>query len=129
MKHDYPDIHGLTDEDPIWYDEGGVPRYVAFFPDLCPSVYARWVVLLRIACSGCDQQFLVEMHGGGAFGWSPDRFGELHYGDPPRHPGPHDHGCVGDTMNCDDLEVVEVWGKSDKNLEWERHPEHEGPIE
>jgi len=47
---------------------------------------------------------------------------ELHYGDPPRH------GCVGDTMNCDDLEVLEVWHRPAFG-DFERHPELEGVID
>ena len=124
MKHMYPDILALSEDQPIWYDMDGVPRYAQFSPELCPHVYARWTVLMQIACQECGRKFSVEMHGD-IFGRRPTRWGELHYGDPPRHGLP----CVaGDTMNCDDLLLLEVWLKPSTG-EWERHEEHEGPMD
>ena len=124
MKHNYPDILALTENPPFWHDMDGVPRYAHFSPELCPNIYARWTVLMLIACQECQKRFLVEMHGD-ILGRRPDRWGELHYGDPPRHGKP----CTaGDTMNCEDLRLVEVWVKNAK-VEWERHEEHEGPID
>ena len=43
-----------------------------------------------------------------------------HYGDPPRH------GCVGDSMNCIDVHIVEAWENSyNRGFEWVRNPEIE----
>lgn len=119
MKASYEDILKRIPEEPKWYDTNGTPRYDDFLPDNCPNIYARQVILLRIACQACRKVFDVEMHG--------DWYGlikrpkNLHYGDPPSH------GCVGDTMNCEDLEVLQVWAK--ENFDWERYPEEEGIIE
>ena len=127
MLASYDDIRQKIKEDPQWYDENGVPRYSKFSPELCPDIYADEVVLLEIACQDCERRFLVEMHWGQHLkifdrhheslsnqlrrwlkqkkrGWTP-----IHYGDPPHH------NCVGDTMNCYDLKIIEFWrrGKFD----------------
>lgn len=119
MHTGYNDIKERIDEEPTWYDVNGCPRYGEFTPEHCPNIYARTVVLLCIACQACGEEFCVEMHGD-VFSdiEHPDK---LHYGDPPIH------DCVGDTMNCEDLEVLQVWHR-DSPGEWERHPELEGPI-
>ena len=122
MHSNYGDIRTRITEQPTWYDQSGCPRYGPFDPEMCPNIYAREVVLLEIACQYCKREFLVEMHDSGyTLLGNPTK---LHYGDPPAH------GCTGDTMNCDDLQVVEVWCKSPfpHLLEWERHPELEGEI-
>jgi hypothetical protein len=48
----------------------------------------------------------------------------FHYGDPPAH------GCVGDTMNCYDLRIVEFWVKDNpfnkvRKTDWEVELEKE----
>jgi hypothetical protein len=121
MLSSYRDILSRIVEEPKWWDQNGVPRYDKFEPRLCPSIYTHQVVLLEIACQDCGGTFEVEMHAGV---WEERGFipKQLHYGDPPRH------DCVGDTMNCEDLEVLEAWGK-DGMGDWVRHPELEGRIE
>lgn len=118
MKSNYRDIRDRIPEEPEWYDQNGVPRYGKFDPALCPNIYSNQVFLLKIACQDCHREFRVEMHSD----WydvvrHPSK---LHYGDPPIHE------CVGDTMNCVDLEVLQVWRRLDHK--WERVPELEGPI-
>lgn len=127
MKHDYPDIRALTTREPTWYDQDGVPRYLAFDTKLCPDPYARWVVLLQIACQRCCHPFLVEVHGGV---WNPEPgpAAGLNYGDPPPHEDRQGQKCWGDTMSSDNLTVVEVWIQDKETLEFERHPDQEGPI-
>jgi hypothetical protein len=147
---------------PLWWDENGVPRFDTHHPGLCPDIYADEVALLRIACQGCEREFLVQMsacamsamaaharetHGAIAklldetltlgIDSAHEYFGvpaiarmrairkelaerrsmqthtlaelvttgAIHYGDPPSV------GCcpAGDTMNCEDLAVVEFW--------------------
>lgn len=118
MKSNYADILSLTDKKPLWYDESGCPRYEKFTPNLCPNIYADEVILLEIACQDCGKRFKVQMsawviYGGYSFRerlfeWKKDgkkTFTPIHYGDPPIH------GCVGDTMNCEDLKVLEFWEK------------------
>jgi hypothetical protein len=120
MKADYEDILERIDMAPFWYDENGTPRYAPFHPSMSPNIYARQVTLLRIQCQACHLRFMVEMNTGIWGGETLPR--NLHYGDPPRH------GCIGDTMNCEDLAVLEAWNKAGLG-EWERHPEHEGLID
>ena len=128
MKHDYPDIRALTTKDPLWFDSDGVPRYQKFRRELCPDPYARWVVLMQILCQRCCTRFLVEMHGGV---WNPEPGPPEHldYGDPPPHKGRLGEKCWGDTMSSDNVAVVEVWIQSEHTLEFERHPDKEGPID
>lgn len=141
MKAYYQDIKSRIQENPKWYDTNGVPRYDTFKPELSPNIYAEEVVLLEISCQDCRSRFLVEMN------WSimeivlnrhseslstimgqwlknenkKDCFVPIHYGDPPGH------GCVGDTMNCYDLRIVEFWKKD--NFTWKRIPEYEIELE
>lgn len=122
MHHHYDDITSRIAEEPFWYDQNGTPRYGNFTPEACPNIYSNQVILLRIACQRCKKEFLVEMHAGFFEELNPKK---LHYGDPPSHGGVD---CIGgDTMNCDDIEVVEVWYRRD--FEWERKSELEGLID
>jgi hypothetical protein len=104
--------------EPIWYTAEGVPRYRAFTPSMM-GIYDRYVVYYEIACQSCFVKFNV------AEGWSsrvatgPACFSKkiipnLHFGDPPSH------NCVGDTMNCYDLQVLEFWRR--EPWEWTRNP-------
>ena len=120
MHENYRDITSRIAEPPKWYDANGAPRYDDFHPDFCPDIYSDEIILLRIACQACGRKFDVEIHSGLFEELRPK---ECHYGDPPAH------GCVGDTMNCVDLEVLQVWYKHYPMDEWERHPELEGVIE
>ena len=119
MHHDYRSIRTRIAGEPKWFDANGVPRYEVFRPQDCPNIYARQVVLLSIACQACGQQFDVEMHGHWFAPIESPR--ELHYGDPPAH------GCVGDTMNCEDLEVLQVWHH--ERFDWCRQEDLEGAID
>lgn len=122
MKAQYEDITSRIPEQPTWYDMNGVPRYGPFQPKACPNIYSHQIALMRIACQYCHRPFDVEIHDDGFF----HQLGQpkkLHYGDPPIH------DCVGDTMNCEDLAVLEVWSRDTADrLEWVRLPELEGLI-
>jgi hypothetical protein len=120
MHNNYEDILALTDKQPQWYDVNGVPRFAPFHPRLAPNIYARHCFLLLIACQKCGRKFEVQMHVF-LFERTLKHPKHLHYGDPPCH------GCVGDTMNCDDLAVLEAWYR-DPLEPWERQPQFEGPI-
>ena len=117
----YGDILKRIAEKPEWYDSNGVPRYEIFNPDMCPNIYSNGVGLFLIACQSCGMEFKVEMH--------LDIFGrhklippnKWHYGDPPAH------RCAGDSMNCEDLEVLFFFHRNDSG-EWERKKEFEGPM-
>lgn len=129
MLAEYEDIRSRIAEAPQWFDSHGVPRYAAFHPKLSPNIYARQVVLLEIACQSCGERFRVEMHS-----CHMDQVmkrptlieaieGEfIHYGDPPIH----GDGCAGNTMNCEDLRVLEFW-KRDR-FDWVRVPELERDL-
>lgn len=138
MLHAYPDILELArllDREPKWWDENGVPRFAEHHPKLCQDIYANEVALLRVACQECHREFLVqmslspmdlmrtEMLGQKAKSLAAKvTSGEIHYGDPPRH----EDGCAaGDTMNVDDLAVVEFWRRGS---EWIRLPELERDL-
>jgi hypothetical protein len=133
MLAKFEDILSRVKEKPSWYDCNGTPRFGKFNPELSPNIYADEVLLVRIRCQNCHEEFLVEFNFDTSKKiWNPDRKsfeeyiknGELeaiHYGDPPRHSCyDDDRGCVGDTMNCDDIEIVEFWKKKGKWPEWKR---------
>ena len=133
----YSDIRSRIKEEPLWVDDNGVPRYDKFNPDLVSSIYAEEAILLSIECQDCGQKFLVGMC------WSQmnrifnphsasfterikeylkerdkkDLWFPVHYGDPPSH------GCVGDTMNCIDIAIMEFWLK--EKFEWKRYSNFE----
>ena len=150
MRANYDDIRALADKlgiQPRWWDTHGVPRYVDHHPDHAADIYAKEVVLLRIACQLCGTEQLVQMT------WSnmnsikvqihaewaalsngapkPDvglpslaediRTNTIHYGDPPHHEIDGEFCHAGCTMNCKDLAVAEYWSKSeDTKWEWKR---------
>lgn len=124
----YNDIKSRIKEPPIWWDANGVPRYDTFTPELSCDIYAHEVALVKIACQDCHEHFMVEFNWNESHGLFTGRPhppmsanpGMLHYGDPPAH------GCVGDTMNCEDLEVVEFWQRAD--FDWARCPNLEGKM-
>lgn len=135
MKALYEDILALTDKEPDWYDMAGVPRFAKFDPERCPNIYAKEVILLRIQCQNCQRKFNVEMHwdcykgrqsiseaiGKGDLGY-------IHYGDPPRHgTGPDGKWlcAAGDTMNSEQIKILEFWTKGEHGIGWERKPEYE----
>ena len=141
MLANYRDIKSRIAESPKWYDSNGTPRYNDFTPSLSPNIYAKQVVLLLIRCQNCGQAFSVEMNWDELKGiesrhdrfdfsaqmqsfislkrpsWSP-----LHYGDPPPH------NCVGDTMNCIDVRILEFWTRS-SSWDWERISKYEVELE
>ena len=121
MHDNYSDIKERITEDPTWWDENGTPRYGEFTHERCPDIYANTVVLMQIACQDCGKRFQVQM----ASGWdNPHRLPpkKWHYGDPPRH------GCAGDTMNCEDVAVLEVWQRGNMS-NWERRSDLEGTVD
>lgn len=123
MRENYRDITSRIVEEPIWFDSNGTPRYDDFHPNMCPNIYSRTVVLAEIACQYCGRRFRVEMNA--------DIFGDRnqkpakkwHYGDPPIH------DCVGDTMNCEDLEILEFWDRNNDEMEWRRDNKFEGLMD
>lgn len=133
MHLSYQDITSRIDEDPSWYDGNGVPRYDPFEPH-DTGVYVKYALLVEISCQQCSRLFLVG-EGYDTYDWCADEprhvtleeiATKYHYGDPPSH------GCIGDTMNCGDLRIVEAWDRTFKPeghpknwLNWTRRPEIE----
>lgn len=137
MLRSYEDIKSKIDEQPKWYDDNGVPRYCEFHPNQM-GIYEDLVISALIACQSCGQQFHVangsnhhERYKAYILAGRPidnnvlslnsvEAAQSFHYGDPPNH------DCVGDTMNCKDLQVIEVWARHiDNKHEWHRVPEAE----
>jgi DNA-directed RNA polymerase subunit RPC12/RpoP len=125
MNASFEDIRSRISEPPSWFDSNGTPRYGDFHPDLRPDIYAHEVALLEIACQSCGERFLVEEHSStldafGKAGSLRNRIvkGTIHYGDPPRH-----GNCAGETMNCEDLRILQFWQLNE--FEWERVSELE----
>lgn len=139
MKAKYEDIREKIKEEPLWYDQGGTPRYSKFHPNLSPDIYADEVILLEIACQDCGRRFFVEMDYSvhvkifdrhmesfsnrlrkwlkeGRTNWCP-----VHYGDPPIH------DCVGDTENCWNIRIIEFWKRGE--FDWKRDKEFEIELE
>ena len=121
MKESYKDITSRIAEAPTWWDSNGAPRYGEFSPGRCPNIYSDTVVLLKIACQNCGKEFDVEMN----LGFFDPDFNplKLHYGDPPIH------DCTGDTMNCDDLEVLQIWHRNSGMGNWKRIRKIEGKMD
>jgi len=145
MKHHYRDIRERIAEEPLWWDEEGVPRYCEFAPNETNNIYADQAILLLIACQGCRKEFKVCMSQARyrAYINASERLGRndltdedikdytlkefvrskrIHYGDPP-----NTGCCGGTTMNCIDLKVLEFWERP--NFDWVRVPELEIEIE
>lgn len=128
MKARYEDIRALTDKEPDWWDDNGTPRFMPFHPGLDPDIYCDEVMLYEISCQDCGQKFLVSRSQSTGTkmnyylrnkiepddmsvvikNWikSDEKSPPIHYGDPPVH------DCIGDTMNCEDLRIVEFWVKN-----------------
>lgn len=115
MHYHFHDITSRIAEPPSWYDYNGTPRYGAFTPAACPSIYASEVVLLEIACQNCRRKFKVEMHRERYDDlpelWRQIKSKELHYGDPPAHRN-EDMCVAGDASNCLDYRVLEYWSRT-----------------
>jgi hypothetical protein len=137
VHNDYHDITSRIKEEPKWYDQNGAPRYDAFNPMDVPNIYATEVVLVKIKCQDCGKEFMVGMgfcemdklYNLRASSYEEDirqylKDDEQHYWFPVHYGDPPSHGCVGDTMNCIDIKIVEFW-KKEKYIDWVRKPEYE----
>lgn len=59
MNNDYADIRDRILEEPLWFDEQAVPRYVPFAPRETANIYADECCLVLIECQGCAAEFKV----------------------------------------------------------------------
>jgi hypothetical protein len=61
MNNGYQDICDRIAEEPLWWDERAVPRYVEFSPEETANIYCEEALLLEIACQECGRRFQVCM--------------------------------------------------------------------
>lgn len=129
MKALYDDIKKRIKEEVQWYDDNGCPRYDKFHPNDLSSIYADECCLLLIRCQQCHMEFKVSLYSISAYRVAKETLtikefierGIIHYGDPPRH----NSSChAGDTMNCEDIRVLEYW-KKEIPSDWKRNKELE----
>lgn len=118
MHESYADITERIKELPSWWDEYAVPRYERFVPRMSANIYAKYVLLMEIACQSCGKRFRVAQSQSEydyMFTGQPPydlleeaRKGSLHYGDPPNY------GCcaAGPTMNSVPLKIIEFWQRN-----------------
>lgn len=117
MFPEYPDIQALTDKEPIWYDDHGVPRYAPFSPRLLSTVYAHQCALMEVQCQSCNRTFLVGIdleHRRGQPSTAQIITEEAlpHYGDAPFHGAGGHPQCGGTTMCAITTKVLQLWGRN-----------------
>jgi hypothetical protein len=134
MHARYDDITSRIAMRPIWYDEGGVPRYSTFSPEHCSNIAASECALFEIACQECLRTFFICQTGASvdATGTASPladwiRENVSNYcgvcGDPPRHGirEAADRGCLaGDSMTSLAIRVVEYWRRFRADWNWTR---------
>jgi len=135
----YDDLRALTDKEPIWFDEQGVPRWCEFHPSKANNPYADEVALLEIECQECRRRYKVAVSWSLAFAMIENAgkagaatFDQLKANRPSLHP----HNlCWGDPpcwecsagycMSCFERRVLEFWQRGEGVREWKRLPECE----
>lgn len=55
----YKDILALTDKEPTWFDEHGVPRFCDMHPSNLANIYATEAIFYIIACQSCGARYNV----------------------------------------------------------------------
>lgn len=134
MKNDYRDILDVAGP-PVWWDHDGVPRYVAFAPELL-GVYQRFAILARIECQSCRLRMSVgcgydrsviapSMTDPGRYEVRTLTLAGLAegfaYGDPPHH-----GGCGGESMQSVGVYIEQAWERSLRpGLSWSRNTDLE----
>lgn len=103
MKTNYFDILDSVKEEPYWWDENGVPRFVEFKPEHMANIYANKVKLVRICCQHCKREYDVCMSLSRLD--SPHRFDANIYGDPPNI------GCCpgGPSSSSISIKILQYW--------------------
>jgi hypothetical protein len=129
MYNHYRDILERIDEPPKWFDEFGVPRYVAFSPEHLANFSAAEAALAEISCQSCGRRFrvaLTDAFPAKGLALSDEiRLRRIHYGDPPNL----DCCGSGPTMNSVMHEVIEYWFRNyELSLQWRRDSAFEGQV-
>lgn len=116
MKPNYSDILTRIDEPPVWWTEGGVPRWADMHP-LEVGGYTCKVVFMRIACQSCGEQFIVSLS---------EHMYDKHRGVPPLEQRLASYGdvpsnkccAVGDTMTSYPVRIESMW--VDERGDWRK---------
>ena len=104
MYRDYYDIISRIPEPPLWWQQGGIPRYDAFDPEYSTGIGAKEVALVEIACQDTGIRFVVALEGGEDRAIAAAiRNRTLGYGDPPNV------GGVNASALSETLRVLEYW--------------------
>lgn len=113
MHRRYDDIILRISSAPVWWQEGGVPRYDPFHPETSTGVYAQEAAVAEIATQCCETTFLVliETNMVDRRIAAMIRDESLRYGDPPNvyccEAGVPSHSTVM-------LRVIEYWARADQ---------------
>lgn len=130
MHQHYKEILEAFETPPLWFSEGGFPRWCAMHPSNVDDIYADQVVFAVIGCQGCMRTFRVAFssskmyrlmgHQECLLALINER--SLHYGDPPNI-----RCCpAGPTMNSGLLLVSQVWERNLEQLaDWRRLEDYE----
>jgi hypothetical protein len=133
MHRSYNDIRSRIAEHPSWWQEGGVPRYGTFDPEVAGSVYANEIALVEIACQLCRTPFLATIETSRRDGRIAQgiRDRSLSYGDPP-NVDCCGAGAATSSLTC---RVVQYWARGHEEFvnkdrvvtdlqffEWRRDP-------
>ena len=110
MKNDFKALYH-SDNEPVWWDEVGKPRYTKFSPQDVDDNNASQVALLLISCSVCDTMFNVAVSHNetNVIGNNLISLAEgqtISYGDPPAY-----DGCckVGATISSITVKIIGLW--------------------
>jgi hypothetical protein len=121
----YADLHALADgRPPLWWDEGGVPRWTPFDPR-CGRRLASEVALLRLDCA-CRQSVLValssEQQGSGGL------IASIAARRLPQLPAHEAECCAAGALGFAEAAAVEQAWRLDDQRAWQRVAEVEGPL-
>ena len=123
VHHCYDDILSRIAEEPVWFDEHGVPRYCEFAPSKVANPYAEEAALVEVTCQSCSRPFRVAFSARASAAvsqedWPAGPIGKairektLDYGDPPNvwccHAGP--------SMTSVPRRVLEYWRQGNPGL-------------
>jgi hypothetical protein len=104
MNRSYNDIISRISSPPLWWQEGGIPRYEVFDPTTSTGIYTSEVAYAEIACQMTGVRFFVTIEGGTDRQVANSiRKQTLCYGDPPNTPN------VSAFTTSTMLRVIQYW--------------------
>lgn len=128
MYIEYNDIRSRISDPPSWWLHG-IPRYDPFHPaDV--DIYGNEVALVHTECQSCRTRYDVAVkprpYGGdlrSSIAWAND----LDVGDPP-NACPDKDRCGGESMNSEQIAVLQFWQRYDILAGWRREPSWERAL-